>query len=325
VVDGLHVAAADVRGRELRPHGFGVDVLQGAFMLWNRQGEGVVTAELQRISAGSRVRPVFGSGVVVGGNGDWQGKPRGGKVRVTRLTTGEIHSDGGIPPNTPDLISAGVFVLYSAAVDEVRNEGPVTTYGPNDMVLDNWGSVRQWTARAPITSRGPSGIGFVQFGELDTLRIAAPIETFGAGARGFNVYEGELREASFASITTHSDAGVGIQISRHVERLRVDGDVRTRGGIGKGLVGGRVVPLPAYAVSIQKSGDVAELSIGGSLITEGDDVITLHVQGAIGRIDVGGRVSAAGAGAEPVSMHGGTADLSGVNLESPALCRAGCD
>ena len=33
VVDGLHVAAADVRGWELRPHGFGVDVLQGAFTL----------------------------------------------------------------------------------------------------------------------------------------------------------------------------------------------------------------------------------------------------------------------------------------------------
>jgi hypothetical protein len=100
-------------------------------------------------------------------------------------------------------------------------------------------------------------------------RIEAPVETFGVGARGFNVYDGQLREASFASITTHADAGVGIQVSRHVERLRVDGDVRTSGGVGKSLVKGRVVPLPAYAVSIQNSGDVAELSIGGSLITEG--------------------------------------------------------
>jgi hypothetical protein len=72
--------------------------------------------------------------------GDWAGKPRGGKVRAARLTTGEIHADGGIPPNTPDLISGAVFVVYSGEVSEVLNEGPVTAYGPNDMVLDNWGT-----------------------------------------------------------------------------------------------------------------------------------------------------------------------------------------
>ncbi|MGD0983692.1 MAG: hypothetical protein ABSA65_07735 [Acidimicrobiales bacterium] len=163
LVDGLHVAAADLRGRELRPHGFGVDVLQGAFTLWNRQDGGELTAELSRISAGSKDRPVRGSGVFVGGQGDWQGKPRGGQVRVSRLVTGEIHADGGIAPRTPDLISGGVFVLHSGIVDEVENLGPVTTYGPNDMVLDNWGTVGRWIARAPLTSYGPSGIGFVQF------------------------------------------------------------------------------------------------------------------------------------------------------------------
>jgi hypothetical protein len=125
-----------------------------------------------------------------------------------------------------------------------------------------------------------------------------------------------LREASFASITAHGDAGVGIQVSRHVDRLRVDGDVRTSGGIGKSLVKGRVVPLTAYAVSIQKSGEVGELWIGGSLITEGDNVVTLQVQGMIGRVDVGGNVSPRGAGAEPVSIDGGTVDLSGVTIGS---------
>jgi hypothetical protein len=40
------------------------------------------------------------------------------------------------------------------------------------------------------------------------LRIEAPLETFGTGACGFDVYGGELREASFASITTHAAAGV---------------------------------------------------------------------------------------------------------------------
>jgi hypothetical protein len=57
----------------------------------------------------------------------------------------------------------------------------VTTYGPNDMMLDNWGSLDRWTARAPVTSHGPSGIRFVQFAELGTLRIDALMETFGVG------------------------------------------------------------------------------------------------------------------------------------------------
>jgi hypothetical protein len=45
-----------------------------------------------------------------------------------------------------------MFVIYSGDVDDVLNEAPVTTYGPNDTVLDNWGSVRQWIARAETNS-----------------------------------------------------------------------------------------------------------------------------------------------------------------------------
>ncbi len=106
------------------------------------------------------------------------------------------------------------------------------------------------------------------------------------------------------------------RFSQHVDRIRVDGDVKTSGGIGKSLVKGHVLPLPAYAVSIQHGGEVGELSVGGSLITEGDAVITLQVQGLIGRIDVEGSVSAAGNGAEPVSIDGGKVDLSGITIAS---------
>ena len=60
--------------------------------------------------------------------------------------------------------------------------------------------------------------------------------------RAGHVYDGTLREANFTSITTHADAGVGTQVSRQVERLRVDGDVKTSGGIDKSLVQGQVVP-----------------------------------------------------------------------------------
>lgn len=66
------------------------------------------------------------------------------------------------------------------------------------MALDNWGDVATWTVTAPVISDGPSGIGFVNFGNIDRLDVQAPIQTNGKGARGFNLYDGSLREASFA-------------------------------------------------------------------------------------------------------------------------------
>jgi hypothetical protein len=49
-------------------------------------------------------------------------------------------------------------------VDEVRNLGAVTTFGANDMVLDNWGRVEFWHAHGKVTSYGSNGIGFVNLG-----------------------------------------------------------------------------------------------------------------------------------------------------------------
>ena len=101
VAEGIHVAAADLRGRVERPRGFGVEAMQGGFTLWNRHRDPVeITAELRSISVGSREEPVRGSRVFVGGHGDWNGTADGGTVRVSDLTTGEIHTDGGIAEDT---------------------------------------------------------------------------------------------------------------------------------------------------------------------------------------------------------------------------------
>lgn len=183
--ENVRVLTADLRGRFHRPHGFGVDVLQGGFTLWNRQADPEVelTAELLEISAGTEAEPVYGSGIFVGGHGGRDGRGAGGTVHVTRLRTGEVHTDGAIPAGTPDLISAGVFVLSGATVDAVRTAGAVTTYGPNDMVLDNWGSVGTWIATGEVASHGPSGIGVVNFGDIDTLDVRAPSSRRG-GAPG---------------------------------------------------------------------------------------------------------------------------------------------
>jgi hypothetical protein len=85
-VDGLHVVLADVRGRLDRPPAVGVETLPGAFTLWNRRPDVVITAELLDVGAGSASSPVRGSGVFVGG-----------AVRVSTLRTAEVHTDGPSP------------------------------------------------------------------------------------------------------------------------------------------------------------------------------------------------------------------------------------
>ncbi len=300
-VDGLHVERADVRGRSRRPHGFGVEALQGGFTVWNRQADPAVTitAEILDVSVGSAEEPVRGSGVFVGGHGDWDGKGDGGVLTVSTLRTGQIHTDGGIPPGTADLISGGVFVISGARVDEVVNAGEVTTYGQNDMVLDNWGAVARWTASAPVTSEGPSGIGFVNFGDIGILDVQAPLVTNGKGARGFNLYDGSLREARFESIATTGDGSIGIQISKPMGTLRVSGDVTTAGGEGMSLVKGVQTKLKAIALSVKEGGEVESVEIGGQLSTGGDHVTTLEIEGRGGHIAGAGGVHATGAGSEP--------------------------
>jgi hypothetical protein len=157
---------------------------------------------------------------------------------VSRLETGAIYSDGGIALGTPDQITGGVFTVHGAYVSVVRNRGPVVTYGTNDMVLDNWGTVDRWIAEGPITSYGQSGIGFVNFGRVQELRVNAPIETFGQGARGFNVYTGTVALAEFDRIVTHADRAVGIQISQPLGSIVVRRGIETFGGTGQSLVKG---------------------------------------------------------------------------------------
>jgi hypothetical protein len=315
-VDGLVVTSADVRGRADRQHGFGVDALQGAFTLWNRHADASVriTASLTGISAGSAESPVRGSGVCVAGHGDWAGNADGGIVKVDVLRTGPIVTDGGIEPGTPDLISGGVFVVSGAEVETVINDGPVTTMGPNDMVMDNWGKVGSWTARAPVISHGPSGIGFVNFGTLERLDVQAPLATRGVGARGFNVYDGRLSSARFESITTYADGAVGIQVSKDLPVLKILDSVATFGGRGTSLVRGQQTQLSAIAVSIQPGGRIGSLSVGGALSTRGDETVTLDVEGTLDELEVRRGVSASGIGSDAVRLVGEISGLDAVSV-----------
>jgi hypothetical protein len=204
--------------------------------------------EARNLSGGTKEKPLRGSGVFVFGgwiipvDADPGTAPaptrEGGCIELRILTTGEIHSDGGIPAGIGNLITGGVFIGSGVHAQEVVNEGKTTTYGQNDMVLDNWGVVDAWTAKAEVASLGSSGIGFVNFGDIHTLKVESPIETHGLGARGFNLYDGSLRRAEFHSITTYGDGAIGVQLSRPFGTILIAQDVRTKGGEGVSLVWG---------------------------------------------------------------------------------------
>lgn len=296
-VQGLDILAADARGARERPQGYGVSVLQGAFTLWNMQPEDavVISADLVGLSVGRSGAPVQGSGVFVSGAGD-----QGGRLVVRRLETEAVYSDGTITPGTPDQITGGVFTVYGAYVDLVRNRGPVVTYGVNDMVLDNWGVVDRWIAEEKLTSYGPSGIGFVNFGIVNELRVHALIETFGQGARGFNVYTGTVHLAEFERIVTHADGAVGIQLSQPIGRLSVRRGIETFGGTGPSLVKGVVITLSAIGLSVKSGGSAREIEISGGLKTHGAGVPPLEQHGAIDTLRITGGCVAVGGGFDPL-------------------------
>jgi hypothetical protein len=296
-VDGLDIVAADARPQHERPHGYGVHVLQGAFTLWNMQPDerATISANLVRISVGREGAPVGGSGVFVSGAGE-----TGGRLILPRLETAGVYCDGGIAAETPDCICGGVFVLHGVCADGVRNRGPVTTYGANDMVLDNWGVVDRWIAEGKLTSHGPSGIGFVNFGTVNVLEVNAPIETFGQGARGFNVYAGAVNSATFERIVTHADGAVGIQISQPIGQIEVRRGVETFGGVGKSLFRGVVVKLSAIALSLKPGGSARDIIVAGGLVTHGKGVSPLELQGAVDSLQVADGLTAAGGGFDTV-------------------------
>jgi len=291
----IDIITADARVCEERPKGYGVEVIQGAFTLWNQQADRAVTikADLTGLTAGRAGAPVRGSGIFIGGAGD-----AGGRLIARRLETGPIYSDGGIAPGTPDRITGGVFVVSGAFVDAVCNRGPVTTYGANDMVLDNWGTVDRWIPDEKVTSYGPSGIGFVNFGMVDRLQAKAPIETFGQGSRGFNVYAGTVNSAEFERVVTHADGAVGIQISQPVGQITVRRRIETYGGTGDSLVKGVVVRLSAIVLSVKPGGSARKIAIAGGLITHGEGIHPLELHGKVDSLEITEGFAAAGGGFE---------------------------
>jgi hypothetical protein len=287
-VSAVDIEAADCLQRtEVSAYGL-VGVRQGAFTLWNRQplDSSVLDVSIDGLSMGRAGAPVRGAGVVISGAGDPTGRmdpqrPPVGRVRLSFLDVGEIHTDGHIEPGTADRIAGGVMVLYGVEAGSVRHHGTVTTYGTNDMVIDNWGDVHRWHCEA-LTSHGPSGVGVVNFGVIEELTVAGAITTYGTGARGLNVYLGHIGVADLRRIDTHGDAAIGVQVSRPVGRLVVRDGIHTRGGEGPSLVLGEIVQLSATALSVLEGGDIGELRLGGGLHSA--QTGALQVSGRVGAL-----------------------------------------
>lgn len=295
----IHIAASDTRHYKEQPHKYGVNVYQGAFTVYNLNPseKSIIKAHCESISVGAPNAPVLGSGVFISGYGD-----QGGCVHLEKLTTEDVYSHGLIPLGTADIISGGVFIVYGVTADTITNLGETVTYGVNDMVLDSWGTVHNWSALSPITSYGPSGVGLVNFGNIQSFTAHADITTHGLGARGFNQYDGSIQHAHFKSITTRGDGAVGIQISKPIGNITIDGNVETFGSIGKTLVKGKLVELPACAVSVKPGGEINLLTVKGDLISHGDNVVTYsNDNGVVKTLAVQGKITAFGTNAHPTS------------------------
>lgn len=303
IASHIDIVACDARNRVEQPQKYGVTVYQGAFTVYNFNGnsDSEIIVHLTDISLGRKDAPVLGSGLFVSGFGD-----EGGWVKGDLISTKNIYSNGMIPFGQPNKITAGVFIVYGAEIVELKNKGEVVTYGVNDMVLDTWGTVTNWVAEKQIVSHGPSGIGFVNFGHVDKFWAKDKIITHGLGARGFNQYDGTVNHAKFNSIETYGDGAIGIQISKPVGDIEIEEDIVTHGSIGNTLVKGVIMSLPADAISVKPGGSVASLVVGGNIIARGDQVTAYHIEGGeVKSLSIHGTVMATGKESVKVAISEG--------------------
>lgn len=295
-IENLDIVSADARGFTERPMKYGVIVYQGAFTVYNfnPSKDSEIIANIKGLKIGRELAPVFGSGVFISGFND-----EGGKVTVNELETKDIYSNGMIPTGQPNLITGAIFIVYGAHAKKIVSNGVVKTYGNNDMVLDVWGVVDDWTTNEKVISYGSSGIGFVNFGTVKKFLANSPIETYGKGARGFNQYDGTINDATFYSIKTLGDGSIGMQFSKPVGKITITKSVETFGGEGETLVKGVIKTLKADGISVLEGAVIENLVVGENIETNGDGVISFNIDGGeVKEFEIKGEIIAKGKGSK---------------------------
>lgn len=295
-IENLDIVAADARELTERPMKYGVIVSQGALTVYNYTPyeDSEITANIKGLKIGRELAPVFGSGVFISGFND-----DGGKVTVNELETKDIYSNGLIPTGQPNLITGAIFIVYGAHAKKIISNGVVKTYGNNDMVLDVWGRVDEWTTNEKVISYGSSGIGFVNFGRVEKFVAKGPIETYGIGARGFNQYDGTINNATFYSIKTVGDGSIGMQFSKPVGKITITKSIETFGGEGETLVKGVIKTLKADGISVLRGAVIEKLVVGENIETNGDEVVSLNIDGGeVKELKINGNIIANGKGSK---------------------------
>ncbi|KRL68333.1 hypothetical protein [Companilactobacillus versmoldensis] len=304
-INDLTIHSADSRHYPEQPQKYGVNVYQGALTIYNFNPDpaSLIHVKATNVSIGQKNAPVIGSGIFIGGFGDL-----GGKVEISKLTTEDVYSTGKLPFGVADIITGAIFIVNGAHAKNIIQNGESATYGVNDMVLDNWGTVDDWLVKKAVTSYGPSGIGFVNFGTVKNFKITAPIETYGLGARGYNQYDGTLVDGAFDSISTYANGAIAVQISKKVGSLTFNGDLKTFGAVGNPLLKGVNVTLPAYGLSVKTGGSIEKLVVKGNIVTSGKKVTSLIVEkdGMIKDFDIQGKIIANGNKSEKIEDVSGS-------------------
>lgn len=297
----VHVADAATMQLKERPNRFGVDLIQGAFTVWNQsENDTELEVDITHFSCGGETRPINGSGLVLCGN-----EERMGHIRSTVLSCGHIYTKGEIGKGVADLVSAGVAICYQTLVRHMNIYGRITCYGGNEMGIYNWGMIEHGTITDRIETHGANGCGFINAGNLGKLNFMHEIETFGTGARGFYMFDGAAKDIHFDRIVTHGDAASAIQFNRYIDRISISNGIEVFGNCLNVLFADSVVKASADGISVKHGGTARMIKVTGDITTHGREVRSIYDEAGIEKLLVSGKVLATGEKSLALDVHDG--------------------
>ncbi|MEG0949630.1 MAG: hypothetical protein RR212_06560 [Bacteroidales bacterium] len=286
----VHVKEANTAQIPDRPNRFGVDMMQGAFTIWNKSENHMeIEVDISHFSCGSETKPILGSGLVICGTEEQMGH-----VRVNVLSCGHIYTKGEIGKGVADLVCAGIGIGYQTLVRHMNIYGRITCYGGNEMGIYNWGTIERASMTDRIETHGANGCGFINAGNIGTFNFMHEIETYGTGARGFYMFDGAAKDLHFDRIVTHGNAANAIQFNRYIDRISISKGIEVFGNALNVLFADTIVKTSSDAICIQPGGTVRMLKVSGDLISHGNDVCTIFNEAAIEKLLVSGKVLATG-------------------------------
>lgn len=82
-----------------------------------------------------------------------------------------------------------------------------------------------------------------------------------------------------------------MQFSKPVGKITIEENVKTSGATGETLVKGEIQTLKADAISVIEGGSIEEFTVGGNLITNGEDCIGYHINGgSVEKLNIKGEI-----------------------------------